>query len=196
MSVQSIGNQPFYPKAVDKEKEAQAAKDAAAGKEAQKESSKKVDSYVKSEEDKPVTYSKNKLSAAQVDQLQAAEQERSQSLMRLIQSMVAKQGEKSNLTLFGQRLNVSPQQSADAAKSIADGGPYSVDAVATRIMDMAKALSGGDPSKIEELRTAVQKGFKLAGQDMGGSLPDISNRTYNEIMDRFDKWENGTDTAE
>ena len=36
---------------------------------------------------------------------------------------------------------------------------WGVDAVATRLMDMAMALSGGDPSKAELLRDAVQKGF-------------------------------------
>ena len=60
--------------------------------------------------------------------------------------------------------------------------------MATRLMDMAKALSGGDPSKIEELRTAVQKGFKAAGVDLGGKLPGICNDTYDEVMRRFDEW--------
>ena len=57
-------------------------------------------------------------------------------------------------------------------------------------MDMAKALSGGDASKIEELRKAVEKGFKAAGVELGGKLPSISQNTYTEVMKRFDDWAN------
>ena len=103
--------------------------------------------------------------------------------------MIVKQGEKSNLTLFGMDLNVTPADSQRAAAAIAEGGEYSVDAVATRILDMAKALSGGDMSKLSELRSAVEKGFKAAGMEMGGKLPSICNDTYNEVMKRFDEWE-------
>ena len=90
---------------------------------------------------------------------------------------------------FGMDLYVTPEQSRQAAESIAEGGEYSVDAVAGRIMDMAKALSGGDPSKIDTLRTAVQKGFQAAGVELGGELPSICGQTYDEVMKRFDEWE-------
>lgn len=146
------------------------------------------DTFEKTTVSQPVTYSK-KLSQTQAQQLQAAEQNRYDSFMKMLQSMVVKQGQKSNLTLFGMDLYVTPQQSADAAASIAEGGEYSVDAVATRIMDMAQALAGGDSSKIGKLREAVEKGFKAAGVDLGGKLPSISQQTHTEVMKRFDQWE-------
>ena len=114
---------------------------------------------------------------------------RMESFQQMLKSMIVKQGEKSNLTLFGMDLNVTPADSQRAAAAIAEGGEYSVDAVATRILDMAKALSGGDMSKLSELRSAVEKGFKAAGMEMGGKLPSICNDTYNEVMKRFDEWE-------
>ena len=63
---------------------------------------------------------------------------------------------------------------------------WGVDAVATRLMDMAMALSGGDPSKAELLRDAVQKGFAAVG-DLD-SLPQVCQDTYTETMKRFDYW--------
>ena len=80
---------------------------------------------------------------------------------------------------------------SNAQKSLEPGGPFSVDAVATRIMDMAVALSGGDESKISVLRDAVIKGFNQAGMEVGGndSLPDICHKTFDEVMRRFDSWE-------
>ena len=157
------------------------------GEKAAQEESKPVrqDQFEYTQPQKPVTYGK-KLSAAQ---LQSAETQRMESFQQMLKSMIVKQGEKSNLTLFGMDLNVTPADSQRAAAAIAEGGEYSVDAVATRILDMAKALSGGDMSKLSELRSAVEKGFKAAGMEMGGKLPSICNDTYNEVMKRFDEWE-------
>ena len=52
------------------------------------------------------------------------------------------------------------------------------------------ALSGGDSSKIETLRAAVEKGFAQAGSIYGDTLPQICQDTYTEVMNRFDEWEN------
>ena len=92
----------------------------------------------------------------------------------------------------------------DAAKAIAPGGEWSVDAVSSRIFDLASAIAGNDPEKLSAMRAAVEKGFKEAGltwKDATGQdkLPEISTQTYNEIMSRFDSRANelnGTATVE
>ncbi|MCI8649700.1 MAG: hypothetical protein HFG20_06255 [Anaerotruncus sp.] len=157
------------------------------------------DTFEKTGSSTQVTYNrntgKNQLNSEQVQALQNAETKRQESFVQMLKSMVVKQGQKSNLTLFGMDLFVTPEQSAKAAAAIGEGGEYSVDAVAGRIMDMAKALSGGDPSKIETLRKAVEKGFKAAGVELGGKLPSISQQTYTEVMKRFDDWANESSGA-
>ena len=80
----------------------------------------------------------------------------------------------------------------DAKKAIADGGDWSVNAVADRIMNIATSIAGDDPKKLETLRSAVQAGFKQAGIDfteMTGKkdMPEITGKTYDEVMSRFDK---------
>lgn len=80
----------------------------------------------------------------------------------------------------------------EAAKAIADGGDWSVNAVADRIMSLATSIAGDDPKKLEAMRSAVQEGFKQAGIDftkMTGKkdMPEITGKTYDEIMGRFDK---------
>ena len=147
------------------------------------------DRFERTELKKPATYSKSQLSDAQAMQLKDAQRQRMESFQRMLQSMLVKQGETSNLTLFGLQLTVTAVDSLNAAAAIADGGEYSVDAVATRILDMAKALSGGDVSKLSELRDAVEKGFKAAGVELGGKLPGICQDTYTEVMKRFGEWE-------
>ncbi len=80
----------------------------------------------------------------------------------------------------------------DAAKAIAPGGAWSVDAVSSRIFDLASAIAGNDPERLSQMRAAVEKGFEQAGltwKDSTGQskLPEISTQTYDEIMSRFDK---------
>ena len=91
----------------------------------------------------------------------------------------------------------------DAAKAIAPGGAWSVEAVSSRIFDLASAIAGDDPEKLSQMRAAVEEGFKQAGltwKDSTGqsNLPDISNKTYDSIMSLFDKRTeelNGTGTV-
>ncbi len=80
----------------------------------------------------------------------------------------------------------------DAKKAISEGGAWSVDAVSSRIFDLATAIAGNDPERLSQMRAAVEEGFKQAGatwNKMTGqdNMPDISKQTYNEIMSRFDK---------
>lgn len=135
-------------------------------------------------------YTRSQLSNTQVQSLVDQHQAQMDHFWKTIQSMLVGQGQKSNLTIMGMDLFVTPEQSAQAAQAIAPGGEYSVDAVAGRILDMAKALSGGDSGKIEELRSSVQKGFEAAGAQWGSKLPGICDDTYQEVMKRFDDWKN------
>ncbi|MPM37303.1 hypothetical protein SDC9_83912 [bioreactor metagenome] len=132
-----------------------------------------------------------KYDTIEINRLMADNEKRIIEFKEQIKKMIAKQGEESNLTLFGQKINVSLEDSQKAAQQVEEGGEYSIDAVATRIMDMAKALSGGDKSKISLLKDAVIKGFDAAGMEFndGAGLPEICNKTYDEIMKRFDDWQ-------
>lgn len=56
-----------------------------------------------------------------------------------------------------------------------------------RIIQFANALTGGDPDKIESMREAFKKGYAQAEKTWGGSLPEISQKTYDAVMEKFDK---------
>lgn len=80
----------------------------------------------------------------------------------------------------------------DAAKAVADGGDWSVDAVASRIFDLASAIAGNDADKLATMRAAVEEGFSQAGVTWNNytgldEMPEITSKTYDEIMSRFDK---------
>jgi len=83
--------------------------------------------------------------------------------------------------------NISPEE---AKANIADDGYWGVTQTANRILDFAKALSGGDPSKIETLKNAVLKGFDAAEKLWGGKLPAISYETKQKVLEGFEAWAN------
>jgi len=80
----------------------------------------------------------------------------------------------------------------EAAKAVEDGGAYSVDSVASRIMDMATSIAGGDPDKLKAMQDAVEEGFRQAGitwKDAMGEddMPQITKDTHAEINKRFEE---------
>lgn len=154
-----------------------------------------VDTFVKSAESTET----KKLSA---NQIRSYQEQREQSFTKMINDIVSSQankGKKAELAKKGltkdffSDLVVTPEQQMAAQQAIGEDGEWGVNAVATRIVDMCVALSGGDASKVEELRAAVDKGFQQAMGQWGGSLPSICDQTHDEINKRFDYWkDNGS----
>lgn len=156
------------------------------------------DTFERSESFEKLTYSKSEVENKtrniseneELNRLIEENERKQEEFKKLIQSLIAEQGESYNVVLFDRKLNVSPEVIEKAKESISDGGEYSVDSVATNIINMAKALSGGDSSKINELKEGFLKGFKEAEKAWGGELPNICKKTYDEVLRRFDEWEN------
>lgn len=132
-----------------------------------------------------------KLSADQVREIKAQAMESySNMVTQMFNGQVdnAGQGSKNFMAKLQSVLKNSVSSKVEESTSIANDPTWGVDAVATRLMDMAISLSGGDSSKADALRAAVEKGFKAAGAELGGKLPGVSNDTYTEVMKRFDYW--------
>ena len=85
------------------------------------------------------------------------------------------------------KFEVDEATKLQAQKDIAEDGYWGVNQTSDRIIDFAKALTGGDPSKIEDMRDAFKKGYEQAEKTWGGKLPDISKQTYDAVMEKFDK---------
>lgn len=133
--------------------------------------------------------------------LDQCEEQRTEAFVKMISDMLEAQVGNCTLSLSdiydNIKKNFTEEDMEKAKESISDGGYYSVDAVATRIMDMATALAGDDPSKISVLREAVVKGFGQAAETLGlkeDDMPEITKSTYTEVMKRFDDWEKSYET--
>lgn len=128
-----------------------------------------------------------------VAKMKADQQNRQQQLQDIVNKMLTKQGDTYNQAngiwsiLSGGNFTVDAATKAQAEKDIAEDGYWGVKQTSERILDFATALTGGDPSKIEEMRDAFKKGYKQAEKTWGGQLPDISQKTYDAVMAGFDK---------
>ncbi|MCM1257507.1 MAG: hypothetical protein NC307_06600 [Roseburia sp.] len=143
------------------------------------------------------TYKKQ--NSAVIAQLKADAEARVSQMRSLVEQMMTKQG-----TAIGQaddmwkflasgKFTVSEAAKAQAQKDIAEDGYWGVEQTSDRILDFAKALSGNNPEKADELLAAFKKGYQQATGAWGKELPDISKRTYDAVVDKFDKWKNGTE---
>lgn len=183
-----------------------------------------TDTFVKSTENstEPSTYKpvKNKLSTKEVQELKDSENNsKAEFIKEFISDTINNQNkllgkstengqpiiskDTSNLLtkIFGSVENAYPPLATTpegAEKAISKGGAYSVEAVADRIMTMAKALAGDDPNKLQEMRKAVENGFAQAGLDFKRAttcgLPQICQDTHDEIMRRFDELQGKNNT--
>ncbi len=82
-----------------------------------------------------------------------------------------------------------------AQEDISENGYWGVEQTSDRILDFAKALSGGDVSKADELLEAFKQGYEEATSAWGKDLPDISKETYKAVEEKFAAWKaeaNGT----
>ena len=80
---------------------------------------------------------------------------------------------------------------AKAQEDIGEDGYYGVKQTSQRILDFAKAITGGDPSKIGDMRKYIQQGFDEVEKMFGGKLPEISYQTLETIMKGLDEWAAG-----
>lgn len=97
-----------------------------------------------------------------------------------------------NLKEFYSNLQVDDATRRSAQKDIAEDGYWGVKQTAQRLVDFAISLSGGDKSKLSELKAAIEKGFAAAEKSWGGALPDISYRTREAALAGLDDWANGS----
>jgi len=138
---------------------------------------------------------------ATIDRLRAEADSRLQNLRDLVEKMLLKQGQKFNDTtdmyqlLREGKLEVDPATSAQAQKDIAEDGYWGVNQTSERMVSFAKALSGGDPSKANEMIDAVKKGFEEATKAWGGELPEISKKTLDAAIGKLESWRDSTDNG-
>ena len=125
--------------------------------------------------------------------IKTANEARITQLENIVHKLIAGQGDAygkaKNMWQFlaSGNFTVDAATKAQAQADIAEDGYWGVNATSDRIVDFAVALAGNDPDKLEEMRSAFLQGFNKAKETWGGELPEISQRTYDAVMEKFDK---------
>ena len=135
--------------------------------------------------------------ASLVQKLKADVEARTSQLRSLVEKMFLQQSEKATTAtgdiwkfLASGEYTVDAETQAAAKEAISEDGYWGVEQTSQRIFDMAMALSGGDEDKMDKMLDAFEKGFKQATEAWGKELPDISQKTYAAVHEKFANYKN------
>lgn len=147
----------------------------------------------------------SKVDSETIAKLKADADARLSQLKGIVEQLITKQGTASDTAsiwdqfrqgILDGSIEVDEATAKQAAEDISEDGYWGVKQTSERILDFAKAISGGDSSKAEAMREAIQQGFEEAAKLWGDELPEISQKTYDAVMKGIDEWKNETETAE
>lgn len=131
-----------------------------------------------------------------IDKLKADQEAQQKKLLDIVRKTISGQGKAIASAddmwkfLASGNFTVDAKTKAQAKKDIAEDGYWGVEQTSDRILDFAKALSGNDPKQADKLLNAFKKGFDQATKAWGKKLPDISQKTYDAVVKKFEAWKN------
>ncbi len=151
--------------------------------------------YEPSDQAKESDTSKTSDYSATIKKMQLELSTKNQQLENLVSQLLGKQAKKFlSLSDLYKNLEVDAETAAQAQKDISEDGYWGVEQTSDRLVEMAKALSGGDPSKADTLISAIKKGYDQAAKAWGDKLPDICQKTIDAANDKLAKWRDGLET--
>ena len=77
---------------------------------------------------------------------------------------------------------------AEAQQLISEDGYWGIEKTSDRIVQFAIAAAGNDPGRLDAIKAGIEKGFSMAADAFGGTLPEISFKTHDAIMEKLDAW--------
>lgn len=142
--------------------------------------------------EKQVTYSRPeaaKPDLKRIEQLKKEADDALRPLRQMVEALLRQQGLTfKDLSTDGKMVEIDEDTRAEAQRLISEGGEYSIENTSDRLFEFAKAVSGGDKSKLTELKSAIEKGYSEAEKAFGGDLPEICKNTLERTMEKLDKW--------
>ena len=137
-----------------------------------------------------------------INKLKADAEQKTAQFRKMVESMLSKQNKVFQgadgmwKALAAGDFTVDKATALNAQKEIGEDGYWGVEQTSDRILSFAEALTGGDPEKMEKMREAFIKGYKQATGAWGRDLPDISSKTYDAVMKKFDEYNKKDDETE
>lgn len=126
-----------------------------------------------------------------MSQLWNHHQQQVDSFRRMMEALFQRQAQEQGIaadTWNPPDITITDEMRSAAQEQIGEGGYFSVESTATRILDFAVAIAGGDASRLDVLRGAIEQAFTNAERIWGGELPEISQQTRTAVMEGLDQW--------
>lgn len=73
-----------------------------------------------------------------------------------------------------------------ARDMVGQDGTFSVEKIATQIVDFTQQLAENDSAKVERFRAAIQDAFAKLANMTGGEMPELTQKTYDAVMEGLD----------
>lgn len=160
-----------------------------------------LDTYESITLEKKVTYDKPKVDQKTIQQLWDESEKAHAQLKQIVTALLKRQGLE-----FQEIKEINPEElkeltvdkiaQEEAQALLEEGGELSAAKVSDRIVEFAKAISGGDKTKYDLLKAAIDNGFEAAGIEFGEELPEICGETYKLTMEKLDVWAKEDETEE
>lgn len=146
-----------------------------------------------SKREEKVTYSNTgNIDFKRIEELKRQSEIAFEPLRKMVEELLNSQGKsvkKAKGEATNDSIEITPEIRAKAQESIGEGGEFSAENVSDRLVEFAKVISGGDKSKLDEIRDAIKKGYGEAEKAFGGELPEISKKTLDMTMKKLDAWD-------
>ncbi len=107
-------------------------------------------------------------------------------LRGLVINTLQEQGVALQVSVGDVEIDLTSLTQEEAQDLVAEDGYFGIEQTSERIADFAINAFGGDPSRLQEMKDAIDDGFAQAQDAFGGALPEISQQTYEEIMNKLD----------
>ncbi|HCJ08017.1 MAG: hypothetical protein PUC55_03825 [Lachnospiraceae bacterium] len=196
MAISNVGNSTYTSELVSKIKGSSTSTDAKTS-ETKTDDTGVVYEPTKNTEQSTSTKKNTKVDSETIAKLKADADARLSQLQGIVEQLITKQGKASDqVSIWSQfrqgvldgSITVDEATAKQAQEDISEDGYWGVKQTSERILDFAKALTGGDASKVEEMRKAIEKGFSQAAKLWGDELPEISQKTHEAVMKGLDEW--------
>ena len=119
------------------------------------------------------------------DTIERLKSENEARMANLVQQMLGKQINKSNILEAINSGKFSAEDIEQAKKDTADDGYWGVEQTSDRFVKFATALTGGDPDKLDSMIEAFEKGYAEAEKQWGGKLPELTQKTREATLKKF-----------
>ncbi len=111
-----------------------------------------------------------------------------QALQSLVNKFFQQQGISGNIDTGETTVSIMDLTPEKARDLVSEDGYWGVEQTSDRIVDFAISTAGNDRNNLDKIKDGINNGMEMAKEAFGGTLPEISQQTYNAVMDKLDAW--------